>query len=135
MALSTTISQKELARVAAAAYEGKTINVMLCDVGATGYTAESTIANWQSVEQSGDGYVRYSTTVLTGSYDSGTDARYEMPDIDAEFTATGSGYSYNSVVIYFTGETYVHSVLTESPTRILSAGQTQTYRLQLATND
>lgn len=134
MALTSTISQKELARVAAAAYEGETVNVMLCSVGVSGYTAESTVANWQSVEKSGNGYARYSTTVGVGSYD-GTDGRYEIPNIDAAFTATGAGYNYDRVVIYFTGATYVHSVLTESPTVTMAAGQTQTYRIQLATDD
>lgn len=134
MALTSQISQNELARVAGLAYEGNTINVMLCSVGATGYTAESTVANWQSVEKSGNGYVRYSTTVLTGSYD-GTDGRYEIPVINAAFTATGAGYSFDRVVVYFTGETNVHSVLTESPTVVVSSGQTITYQIQLATDD
>lgn len=134
MALTTTLSTKELARVAAAAYEGEEVNVMLCSVGATGYTAETTVANWQSVEQSGSGYVRYTATVGTGSYDSG-DGRYELPDIDAAFTATGGGYSYDRVVVYFTGETYVHSVLSEDPNIVLAAGQTQTYRISLICDD
>ena len=53
MALTLTLSQKELARVANLAYEGETITVMLCSVGASGFTSESTVANWQSVEKSG----------------------------------------------------------------------------------
>jgi hypothetical protein len=134
MALTTTISQKELERVAALAYEGETLKVMLYSVGGTGYTAQSTVANWQTVEKSGNGYVRYSTTIGTGSYD-GTDGRYELPDIDAEFTATGAGYSYDRIVIYVDGATYPHSVLSESPNVTLAAGQTQTYRISLNTND
>jgi hypothetical protein len=134
MAQTISISQKELKRVAGLAYEGETLKVMLCSVGATGYTAESTVANWQSVEQSGSGYVRYSTAIATGAYDA-TDGRYEMPDIDAAFTATGTGYSYDRVVVYVDGETYVHSVIAESPAITLAAGQTQTYRITLATND
>lgn len=133
MAISTTISTKELQRVAAAAYEGKTLKVMLCSVGVTGYTAENTVANWQSVEASGNGYVRYSEAVGTGSYNS-TTGRYELPNIDAEFNATGT-FSYDRVVLYFQGETYPHSVLQEAPNIILSAGQTQTYRLTLNTDD
>lgn len=135
MALTTTISQSELARVAGLCYEGETINVMLCSVGVTGYTAESSVANWQSVEKAGGtGYVRYSTTVGAGGYD-GTDGRFELPSINAAFAASGAGYSYDRVVIYFTGETSVHSVLTESPAITLSSGQTKTYQIQLFTDD
>ena len=134
MALTTTISQKELARVASVAYEGETLKVMLCSVGASGYTAESTVANWQSVEKSGNGYVRYSTTIAAGSYDA-IDARYEMPAIDAAFTASGSGYSYDRVIAYIDGATYIHSMVVEDPAIVLAAGQTQTYRIQLTTDD
>lgn len=134
MAVTTEISTKELQRVAAAAYESKTLKVMLCSVSTSGYTAESTVANWQSVEVSGNGYVRFSSAVGTGSY-SATNARYELPTIDAAFTATGTGYSYDRIVLYIDGATYPHSVLSESPNIVLSAGQTQTYRLSLTTDD
>jgi hypothetical protein len=134
MAITTSISQKELKRVAGLAYEGETLKVMLCSVGATGYTAESTVANWQSVEKSGNGYVRYSEVIATGAYDA-TDARYEIPAIDADFTASGAGYSYDRIIIYIDGETYIHSMIVEDPNITLAAGQTQTYRIALATND
>ena len=134
MAITTTLSQKELQRVAALAYEGKTLKVMLCEVATSGYTAQSTVANWQSVEKSGNGYVRYSEVIGTGSYSS-TNGRYQLPDIDAEFTASGVGYSYDTVVLYIDGATYPHSVLTEAPNIVLSPGQTQTYRLSLNTDD
>jgi hypothetical protein len=134
MALTTTISQKELARVAGLAYEGETLKVMLCSIGATSYNAESTVANWQSVEKSGNGYVRYSTTIAAGSYDA-VDGRYEMPAIDAAFTATGAGYSYDRIICYIDGATYIHSMIVEDPNIALAAGQTQTYRIQLTTDD
>ena len=134
MAITAAISQKELERVAGLSYEGKTLKVMLCSLGATSYTAQSTVTNWQSVEKSGNGYVRYTTTIAAGSYNA-TNGRYQLPDIDAAFTATGAGYSYDRVVLYIDGATYPHSVLTESPNIVLSAGQTQTYRLTLNTDD
>jgi hypothetical protein len=134
MAQTITISQKELQRVAALAYEGETLKVMLCSVGATGYTAQSTVANWQSVEKSGNGYSRFTATIATGSYN-GTAAAYVMPDIDAAFTATSTGYSYDTVVIYINGETYLHSIIVESPNVTLVAGQTQTYRISLRQDD
>jgi hypothetical protein len=134
MALTVTISQRELKRIAALGYEGETLKVMLCSVGASGFTSESTVANWQSVEKSGNGYVRYSEVIATGSYDA-VDARYEMPAIDADFTATGAGYTYDRVIIYIDGETYIHSLIVEDPNIALAAGQTQTYRVTLATDD
>lgn len=134
MAITTSVSQKELQRVAALAYEGKTLKVMLCSVGASGYTAQSTVANWQSVEKSGNGYVRFSQLIAVGLYNASSGS-YQLPDIDASFTATGAGYSYDRVVLYIDGATYPHSVLTEAPNIVLSAGQTQTYRLTLNTDD
>lgn len=134
MAITTTISQKELARQAGLCFEGKTLKVMLCAVGTSGYTAESTVANWQSVEKSGNGYVRYSTTIGTGAYDA-TSGTYKLPDIDAAFTATGVGYTYDRVILYIDGETYIHSMIVEDPNIVLSAGQTQTYRISLRQDD
>lgn len=134
MAVSTTISQKELKRQAALVYEGETLKVMLCAVASTGYDAESTVANWQSVELSGNGYSRYSTTIGVGSWDSGT-GTYKLPDINAAFTASGVGFTYDRVILYIDGETYIHSMLTESPGIVLSPGQTQTYQLSLRQDD
>lgn len=134
MAITAQLSQKELQRIADVAYEGETLKVMLCNVGTSGYTAESSVANWQSVEVSGNGYVRYSTAIAAGTYNA-INARYEMPAINAAFTATSPGYSYDRIVVYINGATYVHSVLAESPNITLLAGQTQTYQILLATDD
>lgn len=134
MALTVTLSTKELQRVAYEAYEGNTLKVMLCAVGATGYTAESTVANWQSVELSGNGYARASTTIGTGSYN-GITAKYELPSYDAVFTASGGTLSYDRIVAYINGATYPISVLTEDPNIILADGQSQTYRITLNTDD
>lgn len=134
MAISTVISQKELERVAALAYEGETLKVMICSVSTSGFTAQSTVANWQTVEQSGNGYVRFSQVIAAGAYNS-TSGRYELPVIDAEFTATGVGYTYDTIVVYIEGSTYPHSVITESPNIALQANQYQTYRISLITDD
>lgn len=134
MALTVSLSTKELQRVAELAYEGETLKVMLCAVGSTGYTSASTVANWQSVELSGNGYSRASTTVGTGSYN-GTTARYEIPSYDAIFTASGGSLTYDRIVVYIDGATYPVSVLTEDPNIVLSSGQSQTYRISLNTDD
>lgn len=135
MAQTTTISQQELKRQAGLCFEGKTLNVALASVGATGYTAETAVSSWQSVEKSGNGYVRYtSSTIAVGAYDAVT-GTYKLPDIEATFTATGSGYSYDRVLLWFTGETYLHSLIAEDPNITLSAGQTQTYKLSIRQDD
>lgn len=134
MAITASLSTKELKRVAEVAYEGETLKVMLCSVATSGYTAESTVANWQSVEKSGNGYARFSVVIGTGTYDA-TDGRYELPTVNAAFTATGAGYSYDKIVVYIDGATYPYLVLTEDPNITLSAGQTQTYAIDLNTND
>jgi len=134
MATTTTISTKELKRQAAAAFEGKGIRVMLCNVGSTGYDAESTVANWTSAQVSGNGYAMFSATIGTSSYNS-TTARQELPVINAAFTASGGSISYDRVVIYINGETYIHSLVVENPNIIISAGQTQTYAITLAQDD
>jgi hypothetical protein len=134
MAITVFVSQKELQRVAALAYEGETLKVMLASIGANTYTAETAVATWQTVEKSGNGYVRYSEVIGTGAWD-GIAGAYVMPDIDAEFTATGAGYSYDRIVFYIDGATYPYAVLTESPNIALAAGQTQTYRISLRQDD
>lgn len=217
MALTTSISSWELARVAAAAYESKRVRVSLAAVGSTGYTSESTKVSWDSIKAAGNGYSDFTTTVSEGGYDS-SDNRYELGStaganqfIDAVFSATGAGFSYDRVYVvigtravgsittaaltsnvatlttssahgYSVGESvtvsgatnttfngtysitavttttfsyskvasniasaasagtavvvreedYLHSLLTESPAVTMAAGQTVTYRIQLA---
>jgi len=214
MAITATLSQKELERVAGLAYEGRAIRVSLAnDIGST-LTSESTVAECDALKVSGGGYADYKAAIGAGAYD-GADQRYEMPDTDAEFTATGVGYTYNKVYtvigtfnsvnisnteltsnvatittstshgfspgdeVYIAGATdpdydgyytisttptgttftfalvtadkasgastgtaattteelYLHSLTTENPSIIMAAGQVQTYRIILATDD
>lgn len=214
MALTASLSQKEMERVAGLAYEGFAVRVSLAnDISAT-LDAEDTVAAWDALKVSGSGYADYKGTIGVGSYDA-SDQRYEMPTFDAEFTATTTGYTFTNVYIVLgtynsfnisnteltanvatittssnhnfsaadevlisgatdsayngyhtiiatpapntftfalistnktsaasTGtaatiieETYPHSVLTETPAISLAAGQVQTYRVLLATDD
>lgn len=129
------LSQAELARVAALAYEGETITVMLCLLGAEAYTAEDLVTDWETIEISGNGYTRWtSPTISAGSY-SNTTYQYRLPQISAQFTASGAGYSYNTVVIYVSGCDYPYAIVTEDPNIALASGQTQTYQITLITDD
>lgn len=123
-----------MARVANLAYEGETLAVMLCNVGGSGYDAENSVADWQSLEVSGNGYVRFTGSILTGSFDA-VDGRHETPVISASFTASGAGFSYDRVVLYIDGVSTVHSVITEAPPITLLAGTSKTYQIQLCTDD
>jgi hypothetical protein len=149
MALTASISNNELARVAAAAYEGKRIRVSLAAVGTSGFTKESTRTSWDSVKLSGNGYADYTEVVATGVYDN-TDGRLEMggedndPYIQATFTADGGTLTYDRIYVVigtddgddgWDEENTLHSLLIESPAITLASGMTSTYRLQLFVND
>lgn len=136
MPFSVAISTKELERVAVSAYEGKTIYVMLCartTEASASYTEETTVADWQTVQISGDGYSLFSATVGTGSY-SVTNGRYEVPPVQAAFTSTGT-ITYDTAVVYFDGALYPHSVILEDPDVVLLEGQVYRYAINLNVND
>lgn len=133
MAQTINVSQKELQRIAQLAYEGETLKVMLCVVD-VGYTAESSVSTWQSAEVTGNGYVRGSSVLTSGSYNM-TSASYQIPQVAVSFTATGAGYTYDRVVLYIDGATYPHSIIIESPGVTMQDGQTLTYNLNLSTDD
>jgi hypothetical protein len=138
MAFTTNLSNSELARVAAAAYEGLAVRVSLHNKGATGFDQNSTIANWDTVKlAAANGYADFVLDPLpAGGYDA-TDGRYEMGGagantyITASFTGAGSGFTYNTVVIRIASATYPHSIISESPSVSVAPGATQTYTIQL----
>lgn len=150
MAATVTISPNEFKRIAALAYEGKRIRVSLATVGSSGFDSSSTRAQWDSRKVSGNGYADFTAVIATGSYDT-SDLRYEMGAsvgantyIDADFTATGAGYIYDTIYVVignsdgsggWNEETYVHSIITENPSINMIAGQTQTYRIQVVVDD
>ena len=103
-------------------------------------TAKSTIAEWDAVKLASDnGYADFTVANLpAGGLDSGADNRWEIGGsagantyIEAAFTATGAGFSFDTVVIQVGTSTYPHSILVESPSVTVAAGQTQAYRIRL----
>lgn len=214
MALTASLSQKELERVAQLAYEGYAVRVSFANDSGGTLSAEDTVAAWDAVKVSGNGYFDFRSTIGVGTYDVGTQ-RYALPPIDAEFSAINSGYIYTHIYTVLgtyntfdiettelvsnvatittttdhgfsvgdlvnilgatdtdyngqhvitttptsssftfslasgdkasassdgtaatiTEETHPHSVLTESPAINLAAGQVQTYRILIATDD
>jgi hypothetical protein len=132
MAVSVAISTKELERQAKLVFEGKTYKLFLAAKGAL--TVDSTRAAWEAVEASGGGYAAATGTIPAGTYNTGN-GRYEMPAISGTFTATGGGFSYDTVCLVIDGSAYLHSALTESPSITLAAGQSKSYTLTLVQDD
>lgn len=139
MALTATLSKKEFERISALAYEGLSCRVSL-HVNSTSLTAESTITDWDAVKlPASNGYADFTVASLpAGGLDPGSDDRWEIGEsagpntyIEAAFTASGTGFSFDTVVVQVGGGAYPHSILVEAPTVTVAAGQTQTYRIQL----
>jgi hypothetical protein len=133
MTLTLNISTKELERQAALCFEGYTYKVFLVQ-NVNSYTAEDTAALWEADELTSTGYAAVTGTLATGSYEA-NNARYEIPQIQATFTAGTGGMSYSSICLKLGTETYLHSVITETPTITLLEGQSKTYTIQLAQDD
>ena len=139
MALTATLSKKEFERISTLAYEGLQCRVSL-HVNSGPLTAESSITDWDAVKlPASNGYEDFVVASLpAGGLDPGSDDRWEIGGtagantyIEADFTATGSGFSFDTVVVQVGTSTYPHSILVEAPSVTVAAGQTQTYRIQL----
>jgi hypothetical protein len=103
----------------------------------TSISTETAVATWYAEVISGDAdYADVTGTLATGSWN-GTDLRYDLPSVTATFAADagGTGYSYDTVVIAFDGETYIHSVIVESPAITLAPGQAKAYIVTFAQDD
>lgn len=61
-------------------------------------TDASTMLDVIRYECAGNGYTRYSLSPSTGSYDASQD-RYELPAVDATFTASGGSITYDTAAI------------------------------------
>lgn len=133
MALTLTISQKELQRQAAASLEGKAYTVFLA-TNSGSLTSESTFSAWDAVKASGSGYANVTGTLGTGSYNNST-ARYELPSVTATFSCTSGTYTYDTVCVRIGTETYLHSINVESPSITLASGQSKTYTIVFAVDN
>lgn len=112
MAITAQVSQKELERVAGVAYEGRAIRVSLANDISDSLTANSPVSSYTALKvNSGNGYEDYLGTIGEGQYNVLT-TKYELPSIDASFTATGAGYSYNKVYVVL--GTYTNFVISET---------------------
>ena len=133
MALTLTISQKELQRQAVAALEGKAYTIFLA-TNSGALTSESTFAAWDAVKATGTGYANVTGTLAAGSY-SATNGRWELPAVTATFTCTGGTIPYDTVCVRIATETYLHSINVESPSITLASGQSKTYTITFAVDN
>lgn len=135
MAITTTITQAELGRVGKSAYEGKPYRISLGYNNTSGLTAQSTVAQWDAVKLTGNGYADSTGTIAAGSYNT-TNARYELPQISVTFTAAGGNWTYDTLyVVISDGTDQLHSIVVESPAVTLVDGGSITYRVLLNTDD
>jgi hypothetical protein len=128
----------EAGRLFANDYAGKRARLCLANTASGSPGINSTTAQWDAVELSGNGYARFEWTIPTGSYNSTTE-RWEAASQLATFSATGAGLSWNaaylvigtisgSTVTYGTGVSFV---LNESSAVTLAAGNTRGYNVVL----
>jgi hypothetical protein len=147
MAVSAQISQSELARVASLCYEGNRVMVMLCNLTDQAFNANSTFADWSSIELPAvNGYSRFAAVIPQGAYDPG-DLRFEIgsdpganTQFEASWTAIGTDLTYNRVVIAiqtpngsggWVNPIGIHSLFIEQPNVVVFPGQYAAYRIQL----
>ncbi len=133
MSLTAIVPQRELAHQAALAFEGETYKVFLA-LNPGSLTAEDDIADWEAVEVSGGGYEAQTGTIGAGSW-STPNGRYELPLLTITVTATGAGFSYDSVVLKVGSRTHVANLTTLPSTVALAAGQSRTYNVRLTQDD
>jgi hypothetical protein len=145
MAYTISASQNGKARVGAAAYQGRRIRVSLANVGVSGFTEESTRANWDSVKvASANGYADVTFVVPAGAYNVGT-GRFELggasgAPVNVVFTASGVGFTFDRLYVVvgtsdgsggWNEETTIEYLGVESPQIVLSPGQVRTYPVSL----
>ena len=145
MAYTITASQNGKARIGAAAYQARRIRVSLATVGSSGFTAESTRANWDSIKlASANGYADVTFVVPAGAYNVGA-GRFELGGtagaaVSVTFTATGIGFTFDRLYVVvgtdngiggWNEATTIEYLGVESPAITLAPGQTRTYPIKL----
>ncbi len=70
-------------------------------------------------------------TIGTGSFNSGN-ARYELPQFTLSLTASGSGFTFDAIVLQVDNRTYPDRVVLLSTPETMQSGQSKSYVLLLA---
>ena len=104
MAVTTALTQAEMARVMSEAYSGKVLTAAL--IYATSAPAlDDGIASWLQFElvEGTNGYARFQSDALTGGTYSATNTRYEQDAVSVEFSASGGNLTYTHVLLLIDG--------------------------------
>ena len=134
MSLTATIPQRELEYQAGLAFEGETYKLFLA-LNPGALTAEDDVADWEDEEPTGGGYAAATGTIGVGAWN-GTTGRYEPDLLTITVTATGAGFSYDTIVLKVgTTRTNVAGIVVLPSTVALAAGQSRTYNYQIAQDD
>ena len=136
-----TLSPLEAARVSSLAYEGKRLIVFLANDSGQGYDESDLFSSWRGIElAAANGYAAYTAVIPVGGWDA-VDLRFEIGAnagadevFPAQFTATGSGFTYNRVIAgiqepTWTDPTYPMGIWIEPSDVFVPAGQTVTYNV------
>ena len=139
MALTLTVSQRELERQQDLAFKQREYKIFLAinptDESAPGYdpdrvlTAESPASDWlarELVPAVCPGYYA-NFGVLGGSIWNENLQRSYIPEITAVFKAERASWSYNTVCFWLLDEMFLHSINVEDPEKILDDGQVAAY--------
>ena len=130
--MDVLISPDALGKQAQLTYEGKVYRMFLASRGGTVLTQASLISAWNAVKLAAEnGYAELTGTIGTGSFNSGN-ARYELPAFTMALTATGSGFTYDAIVLQVDNRTYPDRVMLLPSPDTLQAGQSKSYVLLLA---
>ena len=139
MATPITVSRNELVRLGACAYNGKAIRCSLALKGVAAVTAESSTAAWDALKCTAPGYADVSTTLGTGSFDTGFDLRWEAGQgvgadlfVTASFYATGSPYNFDTFYVVIDNSANIYGIIPESGTSQVVPGFPKTYMFQIA---
>ena len=130
--MDVLISPDALGKQAQLTYEGKTYKLMLCFRDGTVLTQASLMSAWNAVKlTNGNGYIEKTGTIGTGSFNSGN-ARYELPQFTLSLTASGSGFTFDAIVLQVDNRTYPDRVVLLPTPETLQSGQSKSYVLLLA---
>ena len=130
--MDVLISPDALGKQAQLTYEGKTYKLLLAYRNGAVLTQASLMSAWNAVKlTAGNGYAEQTGTIGTGSFNSGN-ARYELPQFTLSLTASGSGFTYDAILLQVDNRTYPDRVILLPTPETLQSGQSKSYVLLLA---
>ena len=113
MAITTAMTQAELARVMEAAYDGHALTACLLNVTGTAPATDAGVATWLQHEliTGANGYTRWHSGALPAGTYSAANTRNEQAALSAQFDASGGPLVYTHILTMM--DTYVPNL--ESP--------------------